>query len=294
MAFTAAIISWTAGRYLYPAWLRWLLFAWCLVLLDALTIAADQGGRVRDQASYLLVGAQVNLLTFWAIMGPLGWQLRLPIVLVGMGLIFGFCHIISNHWSTQGWAFTMMLAPLIGGALCIGLRLLGFRLQSVHSSKSEPSHVALQSAQQFGLRHMFVWATAAVPLLLITRGIDLMFFRSWLDAETAFAAALLATSIATINLVAVWSVLGAGRWIARLAALLVVPVAIAAGLESYGSYVVSLYGMWANIPMLDMYINMQTEWFAWCTVSTALLAALLLFLRAGGFRVVRQSRSLSA
>src|SRR3954468_6078538 len=40
MAVSPASLSWLVGRYLWPAWLRWLVFLWCLALLDLLTIAA--------------------------------------------------------------------------------------------------------------------------------------------------------------------------------------------------------------------------------------------------------------
>jgi hypothetical protein len=287
MAITAAAISWTAGRYLHPAWFRWLLFAWCLLLLDILMTAS----RIGDESAYLLISAQVNLLTFWAILGPLSWQLRLPVVLVGSGAIFALCVIVSNYWTSQGWAFTMILAAIVGGALCIGLRLAGFRLHDSRNATCETDAADGRQAHQFGLRHMFLWATAAVPLLLVTRGVDLLFFIPWLDGESAFAAALLATSIATINLVAVWSVLGGGWLIARLASLVVVPAVIAAGITYYSNYLKSLYGMWANVPILDTFIDLRSRWHAWFFVSTALLAALLLFLRASGFLLVRTCRT---
>jgi hypothetical protein len=289
MALTTALLSWCAGRYIYPAWLRWLLFGWCLLLLDVLTIAAGEGHRVDDGTSYMLVAAQVNFLTFWAIMGPLGWQFRLPIVLVGSGAMIGLCSIITNSWTSQGWAFTMMLTPVVGGALCIGLRLLGLRLQRISAIRSENAAYT-KGPQQFGLRHMFVWATAVVPLLLVLRGLDLLFFVPWVDGESAFAATLLATGVATINLTAVWCILGTGWMGLRLAALVAIPTITAAGLTYYSYYLQSLYSTWANMPILDTFIEMQADWFTWCIVSAALLAALLLFLRASGFQLVGRAR----
>ena len=40
LALSTAVLSWSTGRYLYPAWLRWTIFAWGLVLLDLLTFIA--------------------------------------------------------------------------------------------------------------------------------------------------------------------------------------------------------------------------------------------------------------
>src|SRR6187401_2320593 len=40
LALITAVLSWSAGRYLYPAWLRGTIFAWGLILLDLLTFIA--------------------------------------------------------------------------------------------------------------------------------------------------------------------------------------------------------------------------------------------------------------
>jgi hypothetical protein len=275
------------GRYLYPAWFRWLLFIWCLLLLDMLTIAACMGGRVPDRTGYLLVAAQINLLTFWAILGSGTWQVRLPAVLVGASATILLCFAISGFWSSQAWAFTMMLAPLVGGALCIGLRLFGFQLRPAHRANSSTSDDATLQRHQFGLRHLFLWATAVVPLLLASRGVDYLFFVPWIDGESVFVATLLAVSIATINLLAIWCVLGAGWWIARLACLFLIPLLIAAGFTFYSYFLELTYGGWTNVPMLDAFIETRDDWFVWLWTSAALLAALLLFFRAAGYRLTR-------
>ena len=46
MALSTAALGWMVGRYLSPAWLRWLVFGWSLALLNLLTIAACLGGNV--------------------------------------------------------------------------------------------------------------------------------------------------------------------------------------------------------------------------------------------------------
>src|SRR5262245_28376044 len=76
MTLATAMLSWCVGRYLDPPWLRWLVFVWCLVLLDLVTIAACLGGSVPDQLGYVLVSAQITFVTVWAILGPWGWQWR--------------------------------------------------------------------------------------------------------------------------------------------------------------------------------------------------------------------------
>jgi hypothetical protein len=61
MTVTAAVLSWCAGRYLPTAALRWIVFAWCLLLLDLLTLAACQDGRIPDHFGFVLVSSQVSL-----------------------------------------------------------------------------------------------------------------------------------------------------------------------------------------------------------------------------------------
>src|SRR2546423_14954458 len=46
IAASTAALSWCTGRYLSPAWLRWIIFAWCLALLDLLTFIACLTHRV--------------------------------------------------------------------------------------------------------------------------------------------------------------------------------------------------------------------------------------------------------
>jgi hypothetical protein len=106
-----------------------------------------------------------------------------------------------------------------------------------------------------------------------------------------FAAVLLAITLATLNLVAIWAVLGAGWWPARLLGLLAIPLAIAAGLHFYGNYLFTKYGGLPNTPMIDSFIRMRTEWYAWLWVNAALLAAMLLFLRASGYQLARTARA---
>src|SRR5688500_10923131 len=58
IAFTTAVLSWCTGRYLQPAWLGWLVFGWCLALLDLLTIGACVGGPVPADFAFVLVSSQ--------------------------------------------------------------------------------------------------------------------------------------------------------------------------------------------------------------------------------------------
>src|ERR1700733_9989974 len=54
---STAALSWCTGRYLGSTWLRWIIFAWCLALLDLLTFIACLTHRVDYQFGYALVSA---------------------------------------------------------------------------------------------------------------------------------------------------------------------------------------------------------------------------------------------
>jgi len=97
--------------------------------------------------------------------------------------------------------------------------------------------------------------------------------------------------VATVNLIAIWAMLGAGRWFIRFPALLGVPYLIALGMASYSAYLRSTFKGNQNYGSLAWAIaDMEKHWTVWLFLDAALLAALLLMLRESGFRLMRRSR----
>jgi hypothetical protein len=293
MAFSAAVLSWCVGRYLDPHWLRGLVFGWSLALLDILTMAACLSGPIPSEIGYALVAAQISFITVCAVLGPWGWQWRLPALLIAGAAVISFAGSFMNRWNARSWNVLMALIAVVVVLLCIGLRLRRFTLlgQVAGASSSHALH-DLQT-HQFGLKHMLLWATAVVPMLLVVRGLDL-FVVKILGQGGAFSGVLLAMCIATVNLVAIWAVLGGGLWFVRLMTVLLVPFLIAAGLALYSARVETQYGRWNGPPIVDMLIEMRRLWVSWIWLDAALLAALLLFLRASGYRLVRPAPKISA
>ncbi|HEX4416097.1 MAG TPA: hypothetical protein VH107_20870 [Lacipirellulaceae bacterium] len=292
MALSAAAISWCAGRYLYPALLRCTVFVWCLVLLDLLTFLAAMA-RSDSHFGYMLVSAEINLVILWTILGPGGWQWRLPTMLAVTPLVIIFgTSIGSTWWYSQSWQLVVLLAALMATIVCAALRWLGFKLQPARLNQNIDSQRL--GISQFGVKHMLFWSAAIVPLLLIARSLDFLFITRIRQNEL-FPLALISVSLATVNLIAVWIVLGAGSWLLRVALLIVAPLLITAGLEVYSSFIVSQFGPYSSYrrPMRDLYIEMSGNWFAWIWQGTALLAALLLFLRASGYRFVRSAQGVA-
>jgi hypothetical protein len=258
-----------------------------LALLDLLTFIACMTHRVDYQFGYVLVSAQISLLILWAIAGPGPWQMRLPSVAAVAPIVIVFCgSFVGSSYTARSWNVMMLVASPVVAALCGGLRYLGFVLREPNSLESgkRPSY-------QFGLKHMLIWLTVTGPLLLVVRSLDF-------GGRGLYPAALLAVSVATVNLIAIWAVLGGGYWIIRVASLIGAPLLIAEGMKYYSvylkSYSLSLsislkpggrnwYGTiaWALAEMKDL-------WTAWLWLDAALLAVLLLFLRASGYRLVRK------
>jgi hypothetical protein len=284
---STASLSWCAGRYLHPAWFRMILFVWCLALLDTLITLAGLTGRVDDQFGYVLVSAQISLLVLWAVLGAQPWQWRLPVVAALAPLVIVFSGAFMTAYSryeARTWNAMMFISAAIVALLCGGLRYFGFTLQDLSRGKGDGTP-GKRPTYQFGMKHMLIWFTVSGPLLLLLRGLDL-------KGTTVFPAALLSVSIATVNLLAIWAILGSGFWLIRFAALIGIPFAIALGMTEYSTYLNSILtpgtfraGYYGTVPWIIG--EMQDHWIAWLWLDAALLAALLLFFRASGYRLTR-------
>ncbi len=151
---------------------------------------------------------------------------------------------------------------------------------------------------------MLLWATALVPLLLVMRGLDFFVLKRFGGAPDSFSFALVAMVMAAVNLIAIWSVLGQGHWTLRLAALLAVPYLLAVGTSMYLQYVEWTYrttwafgqrSRWAFSrawydSLVRVIADHRESLVNWLCLNAALLAALLLFLRASGYRLIKNRR----
>ncbi|MCI0333991.1 MAG: hypothetical protein L0228_12300 [Planctomycetes bacterium] len=297
LTFTTAILSWCVGRYLQPAWLQWIVLAWCLALLDLLTIAACLGGGVQNHFAYVLISAQISLIALWAILAPVRWQWRLPGLLAAAPVVILFARYFNTGWRgyLRDWDVLMLLTAVVVILLCGSLRLLGFSLQRVNGGALALATHSDIRAHQFGLKHMLAWATALVPMLLVFRGID-FFVLNRLGAQGSFSLALVALSIATVDLIAIWAALGHGPLVIRLAVLLVVPFFLAVGTIQWMASVESMFRIrWRTLSRFDTLlgeiVDARETWLTWLWLNAALLAALLLFLRAKGYRLMRRRSS---
>jgi hypothetical protein len=299
MAISTAALGWCVGTYLSPPWLRWLVFGWCLVLLDCLTIAACIGGDVESQFGYSLVMAQISLIILWAVLATANWQWRLPVVLATAAAVIVFSGSFDDAWGQPNWSLLMLLATVVILILCCALRFSGFALLDLNGAWPLNEQPQLYR-NQFGLKHMLTWATALVPILLVLRGAD-FFVLKRLGGPDLFSLALLAIVLASVNLIAIWAVLGHGRALVRLAALFVVPYLLAVGMSRHLEYVELKYVMARGVGRFRS-TTFTNAWYdsllrgiaddgdslvRFLCVNAALLAALLLFLRASGYRLAK-------
>jgi hypothetical protein len=183
----------------------------------------------------------------------------------------------------------MVLTAAVSTILCLALRTAGFKLRAKLDSGSASDATKSLQVNQFGVKHMLSWATGIVPILLVARGLDGMFL-STLGKGGLSAAVALAVCIAAIDLTALWLVLAEGRYRIRVVAFVVVPFAVVIGLTFCSLYFESRYGRWRGPPVADLFVEMRTLWTSWIWLMAGLTAALLFYLRAIGYRIMRSSR----
>jgi hypothetical protein len=287
MVFTTAVLSWCAGRYLHPAWLRWLVFGWCLVLVNLITVGACLSGPLPTDFAFVLISSQISLLMIWSLLADVGWQWRLPGLAAFGAVLILFAGSFISNWGTRSWGILMILTTIIVAVVCCGLRLRGFTLRQLNPANIRATQRS--SVHQFGTKHMLVWAAAMAPLFIVARGLEFLIF-SDLNASTAFQSIWLSLAIATLNLLAIWAVHGSGAWPIRIAALILLPYALSLGVERYAN---SLYpGLGRSWTALTyMLREMRGQWAFWLSLNAVLLAALLLFVRANGYRLLRSART---
>jgi len=188
------------------------------------------------------------------------------------------------------------MAILVGAFVlfaCGSLRALGFTLQHVdHDPAARADEIG---ASQFGIKHMLVWATAIVPLLLLFRNSDYDDFEAlrriaWGDL---LAGLLVASSIAIVNLATIWLLLSATSATLKYKLMLIVLMLVPVELESISAQIASgASSIYPNAPIARALFQMgqRNGRPLWIWLNFVILAALLLFLRVSGFRLRRAKR----
>jgi len=204
---------------------------------------------------------------------------------VGAAVVVGFSGSFDDSWDSRAWNVMMFLTAVLVSLLCAGLRCLGFLLRRKAGEIAAAADDQDGAVYQFGTRHMLIWATAIAPLLLVARGLSFVFVDLFV-AQSVLPAVVLVVSLATVCLIAIWAVLGSGRLAVCVAVLLLIPPALGAVMRSMTKTSGSWSIRWRS-PILSAICDIGDGWILWMALMAALLAALLLFLRADGYRLSR-------
>lgn len=284
------------GRLIEWPVLRWLIYGWCWLLVDIQFLSASwlSDGNYYDDR-YLLVngmfGAQLGLITIWAILGTTRWVVRLPIAVVLITLL-SLPMAAATQWyywhGPLNYLFAIQTVTL--AALCGVLRWRGYRLLSQEHTIVANNE---QGTRQFGMRDVLVWTTAMAIALAVARAFELLsvrmfagfMYNAW-NWGTALTHGWL---LAMVLIVALWAALGQGpawlRW-----SLLVVSSLSAGFLGAYLQY-------FADNRPTGRFVVMQFSWdFFWeeyrsrvavFVLAASLLFATLLIVRVRGYRLQR-------
>jgi hypothetical protein len=280
-----ALLAWCAGRMFGATLYGWILLGWGVALIDVNTFRASIGSDDVAGLAFTSISAQLGFLVLWSILATTAaaWRIAAGMAATA-GIIF---HATSLHagWSYDSMPITQALAAFVVAILCVSLRLAGFRLQQI-DRLPDPGESKQRDVFQFGVKHMLIWTTALPPLLLVMKGIDWFVYRQ-LGYVDIFPAALLSACTALVTLATIWLVLGQGLAVLRIAfaALAIFAVGWTMYVQSI-SYAL-VYGPWPRQPMIRMIITLESLWGVWFALVSGLLAAMLLFLRAAGYRLVR-------
>jgi len=258
------------GRLVEPAWLRWFIYGWSLVLMDLNVLWLSDSW----QASPLLAG-QVGLVTVWAVLGTTHWPLRWSVALIVAVALAAPVLGRQDFYRDTGALFLVQTAALC--LICGVLRSQGYGLRLPAESFPDAANGAGSAPRlQFGLRDLLFWTTALAVILAI--------------AQRARWTMLTTGGLASIVLVAaLWAALGHGpawlRWpiLAAFAAVAGIAYAI---VEYFGNV---SNASWSTL-WTDTSYFLSYHWapLIWPPLAGGLLFAALLIFRTRSYRLSRQ------
>ena len=294
------LVGFAAGYVLTHSVLRWIVFAWVLLLIDLLA-AAFAMDRPDPHSALLSAGlwsGQMGLCVVWAFLGDTRWPLRWPAMALGMAALYFLWIGFGNTWGQRIWTELLALQVATLSVMCGILYLAGFRLRIVARDDPLPGQAGQRRPLQFGIKHVLIWTTALAVLLGIAKGMDLLRWQVAIDAvRSGFPWKLsVATVSAMVIVVALWVALGRGHWLARYACGLLFVAALGAGLSLWSkanaaSIRTTVWNRWTveTYELLQWY-EVGWWWMGWMFLSGGLLAATLIILRVLGYRLVRMRR----
>jgi hypothetical protein len=288
LVIKSALLSWCAGRFLGPTVYGWIVFFWCQALLDVHTLGSSYGAFGYEMAALAptLVSAQIGFLAVWTFLGEAALPWRITSFLTALAAIVAHSHALKTNWNSEGMPLVQWLAAGVVALIATALRWSGFQVRRVLRDQPLDAN-ARPEAFQFGVKHMLIWTTALTPLLFVMKGLDDLGLK-WLTAPDLFPAAMLGACIALVTLASIWGALGAGPLLIRLivcAVLIAVPGLLMSQLAH--TWAPNPFS-WSNIVLVNLIAQLDELWWWWFACVGALLAGMLLFLRASGYRLAKK------
>lgn len=285
-----ALLSYASVRLVPQPALQWLVYVWSLVLLDlvvfsAMMVSARSWWEIGfSDIAFALFAGQLSAVLVWLVLGDASWPWRIAVSLVLLAVYAVLVEGVAsarNHWGEHVWPMILLAQSAVVLVLSLALRwILRVRMADPREQ------AAVREPLRFSLHHLLAWTTAVCLVLVILKGADGTVLQR-LEAQEVFPATLIAVCLGLGCLVAVWAALGSGWWGWRL--VLLALTAVASGLA------VMLAGPGTPGPPWNSRLEAVIDrsgagWIVWHGVAMSLLAALLLFFRFRGLRLVTAPR----
>lgn len=291
------LLGWCVGRFVEPVFLRWIIFAWTIALMNAQAFTLFHYGSTGEVLGIALISSQVGMLVLWSILGPPPWTGRLLAAIVAMTVILAFLSAFDRR-SSMGWPVIMLAHCAIVATICFFLGWCGFRLEKTRRISQSSQLEESERTLRFSLRDVFLWATALAPLMLVAKGLDVVLFRH-LTIGDFFPLVSLAVILALTSLLGIWVSLGTGNPVVRT--LVATVGGLLLGFALYwqtNSWYSSLgageqWRVWRSSATLSMFINLRDISVYLILMKLWLLAAMLMFLRASGYQLLRRETATS-
>jgi len=298
-----ALLGLITGRLIDSTTLRWIVYIWTIALVDLLVfVAANSRSATPDPVGYALFSAQIGMLVIWSLLGGVHWACRLPVSLV-VAIVLTI-QAFSLH-TGKYWACILLGQSAATIVMCVVLRCFRVRVDKIPLATPNEWGVQRVPTRQFTLTHMFLWTTATAIILKLLPLVNVPVDRL-IESVGLVSTVTLGSGLATISLVAMWSALGNGPILLRLA----MPIISAAGVGTASLYICSVIrdrvlaapipvtataasasAFWQYSPTMYWVVKIGDAWIVWCMLSSCFLAAFLIVFRASGYRLVRRTKT---
>ncbi len=298
-------LGWAAGAFIRNSLISWLVFLWCIILIDVQVLLATMDSQSGPWAGgarqgtvcllYALLAAEIGLGITGVTLAKMNVLLRLllaTLLTVVLAAVFRELNATFT-FDSRGWNLALFCQSVANLVICCWLWMAGFRIQPRLALPAENTSFSAQlnkqsndlnqvadvepseeyESAQFSILHLFIWTTTLALLIAIARAIDWSFVSStsWL------AQVIIGCCFAMISITAVWGSLGKGMLTQRLLILPTMVVLV-------GCLLAWLPNSWNRLAW-----RQDTEfWISWTGLEMFSLTAVLMVFRARGYRLIRR------